>query len=281
MTFFTAIVFALLAGIAEILPISGTGLLIVLAKLFGVPTSGAAFQSFRGILYLGVAFGAVLYYHTQIGDIVRERLVLLGIARPVGRKRTVPFGRRLWSLLLFATLPMVPALLLNGLRIRIEQGGLYLAWISLFFCISGTVLFFLTRGARGGRGIHQTDLSDVVSAGVFQVFSILPGASRAGLTLTALLSQGIDGPAAMEFSGLMGIPVFTAAGVMNLISASDFEGAPCETTFLVLGFALAALAAFFTIRILSEWISRHRLTCFAYWTWGAAILSMSLFLISA
>ena len=281
MTFFTAIVFALLAGIAEILPISGTGLLIVLAKLFGVPTSGAAFQSFRGILYLGVAFGAVLYYHTQIGDIVRERLVLLGIARPVGRKRTVPFGRRLWSLLLFATLPMVPALLLNGLRIRIEQGGLYLAWISLFFCISGTVLFFLTRGARGGRGIHQTDLSDVVSAGVFQAFSILPGASRAGLTLTALLSQGIDGPAAMEFSGLMGIPVFTAAGVMNLISASDFEGAPCETMFLVLGFALAALAAFFTIRILSEWISRHRLTCFAYWTWGAAILSMSLFLISA
>lgn len=281
MTFFAAIVFALLAGITEILPMSGTGLLIVSAKVFGVPTSGAAFQSFRGILYLGVAFGALLYYHTQIWDIVRERLVLLGIARPVGRKRTVPFGRRLWSLLLCATLPMIPALLLNGLRTRIEQGALYLVWISLFFCISGTVLFFLTRGARGGRGIHQTDLSDVVSAGLFQVFSILPGASRAGLTMTALLSQGIDGPAAMEFSGLMGVPVFAAAGVINLISASGYEGAPCDATFMVLGFALSALAAFFTIRILTEWISCHRLTCFAYWTWGAAILTMSLFLISA
>ncbi len=281
MSFFAAVVFALLAGITEILPVSGTGLLFGAAKLFGVPTSGAAFESFRGILYFGVALGALLYYHTQIWDILRERLVLLGIARPVGRKRAVPFGRRLWSLLLCATLPMLPALLLNGLRTRMEQGGLYLAWISLFFCVSGTVLFFLTRGARGGRGIHQTDLSDVVFAGVFQVFSIFPGASRSGLTLTALLSQGLDGPAAMEFSGLMGIPVFLAAGIVSLISASGFEGAPCDTTFMVLGFALSALSSFFTIRIMTEWISRHRLTCFAYWTWGAALLSMSLFLISA
>ena len=99
--------------------------------------------------------------------------------------------------------------------------------------------------------------------------------------MTALLSQGIDGPAAMEFSGLMGVPVFAAAGVINLISASGYEGAPCDATFMVLGFALSALAAFFTIRFLTEWISCHRLTCFAYWTWGAAILTVSLFLISA
>ena len=85
----------------------------------------------------------------------------------------------------------------------------------------------------------------------------------------------------MELSGLMGIPALIAAGLVERNSASRAEGVPPETALLGLAFAVSALAVFFTIRTVTEWLSSHRPTCFSYWCWGTALLSLTLFLISA
>ena len=137
MSILAAILLALAAGVTEIFPVSGTGHLFLLAKLLGVPAAGAEFQSFRAMLYLGVAFGGILFYHTQLGDMLRENLVLLGLRRPSGGSRGEPFGRRLGLLIGMASLPMLPALLLNRLRLEMEQGAHALLLISGFLCLSG------------------------------------------------------------------------------------------------------------------------------------------------
>ena len=156
MTIFAAVVLALAVGITEIFPVSGTGHLYVLAKLLGVPASGAEFQSFRGMLYLGVAFSGILFYRAQLYDMAHENLVLLGLARPGSRQRGEPFGRRLGQLLMLATLPMLPALLLNGLRTEMEQGTHTLAIASGLFCLSGAVLYFASRGC--GKAAYNGEL---------------------------------------------------------------------------------------------------------------------------
>ena len=281
MTIFAAVVLALAAGIAEIFPVSGTGHLYILAKLLGVPVSGAEFQSFRGMLYLGVAFAGILYYRAQLFDMVRENLVLLGLARPAGRQRGDSFARRLGQLLLFASLFMLPALLLNRLRVEMEQGTHNLAILSGLLALSGAVLFFAARGARGKRTIYQMTLPDAISTGLVQMLTIYPGLSRSGFTAADLLARGLDGSAAAEFSGLMGIPVFLAAGILQLISAGKTGGSFSAAPYLILGFALAALTGFFAHRIYADWMARRRPTAFAYWSWGAGILALILFLISA
>lgn len=281
MSILAAILLALAAGVTEIFPVSGTGHLFLLAKLLGVPAAGAEFQSFRAMLYLGVAFGGILFYHTQLGDMLRENLVLLGLRRPSGGSRGEPFGRRLGLLIGMASLPMLLALLLNRLRLEMEQGAHALLLISGFLCLSGAVLFFAARGARGKRSIHEMTLSDGLSAGLLQILSIYPGLSRAGFTAAILLGRGLDGPAAAEFSGLMGVPVFLGAGIIQLIAVSRGEGQMADTPFLVLGFALSALTAFFSLRFYTDLMARRRPTGFAYWCWGAGILALILFLISA
>lgn len=281
MSILAAILLALIAGITEVLPVSGTGHLFLFAKLFGISAAGAEFQTFRGVLYLGVSFGLLLYYRMQAADIVRENLILLGLLRPSVQHRAESFGRRLGMLLFFAALPMLPALLLNGLRTRLEQGSGALAAVSVLLCISGALLYFASRGARGKRSIHQATLSDAVYAGLFQIPTVLPGFSRSGFTLAAFLSRGMEGTAAAELSGLMGVPVFLGAGLVQLIYAASLEGGSPGTAYLFLGFALATLSAFFTIRIFTEWMSRHKPVGFAYWSWGAGILSLILFLLSA
>lgn len=281
MSILAAVVLALAAGITEIFPVSGTGHLYVLAKLLGVPASGAEFQSFRGMLYLGVAFSGVLFYRTQVYDMLHENLVLLGLARPASRQRGEPFGRRLGQLLLLASLPMIPALLLNGLRVEMEQGAHTLAIVSGLLCLSGAVLYFAARGARGRRSIFQMTLSDALTTGLVQMLTIYPGLSRSGFTASVLLARGLDGPAAAEFTGVMGIPVFLAAGIVQLISAGKAGGSFAAAPYLILGFALAALTGFFAHRLFTDWMARRRAASFAYWCWGAGILALILFLISA
>ena len=281
MTVFAAVILALAAGITEIFPISGTGHLYILAKLFGVSTAGAEFQSFRGMLYLGVAFSGLLFYRTQLYDMLRENLVLFGLARPVSRQRGEPFGRRLGQLLLFASLPMLPALLLNGLRLDMERGTHALAIISGLLCLSGAVLYFAARGARGRRDVYQMTLSDAVITGLIQMLTIYPGLSRSGFTVSVLMARGIDGVSAAEFTGLMGVPVFLAAGIVQLISAGSAGGSFASAPYLILGFALAALTGFFAHRLFADWMARRRPTAFAFWSWGAAVLALILFLISA
>lgn len=281
MTIFAAVVLALAAGFTEILPVSGTGHLFLLAKLLGVPAAGAEFQSFRGMLYLGVAFSGLLFYRTQLYDMLRENLVLLGLARPGSRQRGEPFGRRLGQLLLFASLPMLPALLLNGLRVEMEKGSHTLAILSGLLCLSGAVLFFSSRGARGRRDIYQTTLPDALTTGLAQMLTIYPGLSRTGFTVSVLLARGLDGSAAAEFTGLMGIPAFLAAGVVQLITAGKTGGSFAAAPYLILGFSLSALTGFFALRLFTDWMARRRPAAFAYWSWGAGILALILFLISA
>jgi undecaprenyl-diphosphatase len=281
MTIFAAVVLAVAAGITEIFPVSGTGHLYILAKLLGVPSSGAEFQSLRGMLCLGVAFSGILFYHTQLGDILRENLVLLGLLRPSGRQRGEPFGKRLGQLLFAASLPMVPALLLNPLRRSLEGGDDALLVVSVLICLSGAILFLAARGARAKRTIHQMTLSDAVFTGLIQILSVFPGLSRSGLTVSVMLHRGLDGPAAAEFTGLLSVPVFLAAGVVQLISAGSAEGSFAAAPYLILGFSLSALTGFFTHRFFTDLMARRRPSGFAYWSWGAGILALILFLISA
>lgn len=281
MSVIAACLLALIVGITEFLPLSGSGQLFVFSKFFGVSVTDALFHSFRAALYFGSAFGALLFYRTQVLDIFRDRLILLGIVRPVGKKRGMDFGKRLGMLIVIATLPLVPALLLNPLRQNMEHGPYTLALVSLLFGSSGTILFFATRGAAEQRSIHETELSDVALAGLLQVGSIFPGFSRTGIVLSVLMGRELAGTAAMELSGLMGIPVMIGAGLVERHAALSAEGPVAETALLGLGFTISALAVFFTIQITTQWLSDHKPSCFSYWCWGTALLALTLFLISA
>lgn len=278
MSIFAAILLALAAGITEIFPVSGTGHLNILAKLLGVQTAGAEFRAYRGVVLLGCALALLLFYRWQVLDVLREALVLLGILRPSRRTRGVPFGRRLGLLLVLSSLPMVLSLLLGRLRAAADTGAHGLALVSLFLCLSGVGVFFAGRAAAENRDLRQLTLPDSLLAGGMQVLSVLPGLSRTGCVMCLLMARGLEGTAALEYTGLMGIPALLAAGIRELIAAG---GEAASAPLLILGCALSALTAFFSLRFLTELLSRRRPTLFAYWCWGAAILALILFLISA
>ncbi|MBQ1410408.1 MAG: undecaprenyl-diphosphate phosphatase [Oscillospiraceae bacterium] len=281
MTILAAVLLALAAGITEILPVSGSGHIYLLAEILGVPVTGAAFQSFRAMLLLGVGFAGLLFYHAHLKEMLQENLVLLGVIRPPKRERGVPFGRRLGLLVFMAALPMVLAFFLNTLRKQIETGDYALLYICALLILSGIVLFFTARSARGERIIREMTLHDAILTGIVQILTVFPGLSRSGLVVSVLLHRGMNGTAAAEFAGLLGIPVFLASGLVQLISAGGGTGSLATAPYLILGFALSALVGFFTLRFFTDLMAHRSPTVFAYWSWGAGVLSLILFLISA
>lgn len=280
MSWLSAIFLALIAGVTEILPVSGTGHLYLFEKILGLSSSSADLRAFRGMLYLGAAMALILYYRGAVLAMLREFFVVIGASRPVRRQRGVPFFRRLQFLMLIASVPMLAGLFLTGLLDRIDRGDYTLIFVSVFLFLNGALLFFAGSSAKGKRDLTQATLSDALCLGAAQILSVFPGLSRSGLTLSAGLTRGMDGGSAMELSGLMGIPVFLFSGIRQLIVTGGAERT-LSVWLMLAGFFMTAAVGLVTLRIVSDKLSHRRPTGFAFWSWGAGILSFIVFLLSA
>lgn len=280
MSWLSAIFLAFLAGVTEILPVSGTGHLYLFEKLLGLSSSSADLRAFRGMLYLGTALALTLFYRDTVRSMLREFFVLIGAFRPAGRHRGVLFPRRLQMLLLIASIPMLAGLLLTGLLDRIDRGDYTLLIVSVFLVLNGAILFFAGRGTRGKKSLPDATLSDAMILGAAQVLSVFPGLSRSGLTMSAGLARGLDGGSAFALSGLMGIPVFLFSGLRQLI-VSGGEERSLSIWLMLAGFFMTTAVGLVTLRVVSDQLSRRRPTGLAFWCWGAGILSFIVFLVSA
>lgn len=281
MSIFDAILLALFAGVTEIVPVSGTAHLFLMEKLLGLSSVSADQRAYRGMLYLGTALALLLFYRKPFFAMLREFFVFIGAFRPHRRQRGVPFFRRLQFLALMGSLPMLICFFLTGVLEQIEASDYSLAFVSVTLSLNGLILFFVGRSARARRDLQQITLRDALTIGSAQVLSLFPGISRSCVTLSASLVREFDSESALEFSGLLGIPVFFAAGIRQLIVTSTQSERAISVWLLLAGMFLSAAAGLIALRILSDQLSRRRPTGFSYWCWGAGILSLILFLISA
>ncbi len=279
MSWLQTLILAILDGVTEIFPISGDVHTQIFMKLLGVTLTNGQLTCLRGYMHLGVFLALVLFFRRELGAMLQEQLVLLGLVRPTGRRRGVPMERRQLMLYFFAALPMLAGLALYPLRRKIEQGRYALAISGLLLGLFGILLYLAVRGASERRREEEITLSDALSVGAAQILSVLPGFSRSGVTAASGLSRGLNTAGAVRMSGLMGVPVFLASGILELITAG--KGQSLNAAVCILTLSVTALTALAALRLLRGLSRRGSLSVFAYWCWGAGIFSIALFLISA
>ncbi|MBL8088212.1 MAG: undecaprenyl-diphosphate phosphatase [Chthonomonas sp.] len=206
MGFFQAIVYGIVQGIAEWLPISSTAHLRVVPALLGWPDPGAAFTA---VIQLGTLLAVLIYFRNDLGK------ALMAWVRSIGdpaQRRTVE-GKMGWAIF-FGTLPIVICGLLFQHDIKGSLRSLNV--VAVMLIVVGIVMLIAERFGKQRRGIEDVTVKDGIIVGLWQAVALIPGASRSGSTISGSLFSGFDRGTAARFSFLLSVPSIFAAGLKEL-----------------------------------------------------------------
>lgn len=236
------LVLALVQGITEFLPISSSAHLILVPELTGWQDQGMAVDV---AVHLGTLLAVLLYFWRE-----RRR-------QPAAAGLTVD-----WTLLLKVAVGTVPVVIVGFLIKDYADGPLRSATvIALTTLVFGAMLYLADR-TRGRRTLAELSWRDAAIIGIAQAIALIPGVSRAGVTMTTALFLGYSRIDAAKFSLLLSIPTIVGASALighDLYRAGELA-IPRDVWLAAL---LAFVAALLAIRAMMAWLRRASFTPFA------------------
>ena len=278
---------ALLQGVTELFPISSLGHTVILPGLLGWGDleRNKSFLPLIVALHLGTSIALVIYFWRdwfQVGRSVVKSVI----------EGEVKTGTEEWVSFLII-IGCIPAGLL-GVFLETPLKLLFASPLiaSTFLIVNGSLLFLGERlrlrtesqesnPSPKEREAHFRPLSsltwkEAIIVGLAQSLALIPGISRSGASMVAGLGVGLNHEDAARFSFLLGTPIIGAAA---LLEVPQLIGQPRSVLLLVLvGMVLAGVAAFLSTRFLLKYFETGRLNPFAYYCWGAGLISLILLL---
>ncbi len=239
MDIFSAIIIGIIEGFTEFLPISSTGHMIVASRFLGVEESELN-KAYEVIIQFAAIIAVMLAY--------RSKLSLKKI--------------ELWKKVMVAFFP----LLVVGFIFKDQIKMLFSVEVVATMFIVGGVLFLIVERFYKESHIRVHDIESVsfrqtLWIGIAQVFSLVPGTSRAGATIIGGMLTGLDRKSSAEFSFLLAIPVMGAVSGYDLLKHYH-EFANADYTGFAVGFVVAFVVAYLTIKLFMAFLERFTFVAF-------------------
>jgi len=230
---FQAIIIGIIEGFTEFLPISSTGHMIVASKFLGIEES-ALMKAYEVIIQFSAILAVMLIY--------REKITFKKID--------------LWMKLLLAFLPLA----IVGFIFKDVIKSLFTVQTVAWMFIVGGIIFLIVEYFYKEEDSHTQDVEDVsykqaLWVGFAQIFSLIPGTSRAGATIVGGLLTGLDRKTSSDFSFLLAIPVMAAVSGYDLLKHyKDFTDA--NVGAFIVGFVVAFVVAYITVKLFLVFIQK-------------------------
>lgn len=251
MTITQAIVLGAVQGVTEFLPISSSGFLILISEAFGWNVQSLGFDAF---LHVATLIAVVVALWPDI------RLLLRSFFVDTNTKDSRQWQKiALWIVL--ATIPVVVVgfILQNIFQIEFRSIEI-VAWS---FIVWGAVLYLSDRFAKQqDKELKKITLRQSLFVGCAQAIALIPGTSRSGITVTAGLLMGQSRELAARFSFLLAIPTIAAAAFLKLEQVAKGTET-IELLPLSIGFFVALVTAFLTIKFFLQFLQKYTLAEFA------------------
>lgn len=249
-TMLQLVVLALVQGVTEFLPISSSGHLILVPALTDWPDQGLQLDV---AVHVGTLLAVLIYFWREVGQAASGALHLI-----TGRHRSP--GARLCLLLIVGTVPLViVGLVLHEVGTGFLRSAELIAWTTIIF---GLALWGADHVGMTVRRLEHMTWGNALVIGLAQVLALLPGTSRAGITMTAARMLGYERPDAARFSMLLSIPAILAAGTVATLDLVESGDARLTQDALIAG-GLAFVSALVSIALLMAWLKRAGMAPFA------------------
>jgi undecaprenyl-diphosphatase len=247
---FVPLILGIIEGLTEFLPVSSTAHILLAGHFLGFQSPGRVFEV---LIQLGAILAIlVVYFQRQLG-IAKD-----AIAGKAGALRFI----------LGVVLASFPAALAGVLLHDFIKTVIYET--PVVFCVSlivgGIVLLYVDQLKLTPK---YTDIYNYppllcLYIGLFQMLALIPGVSRSGSTIVGALLLGTDKRSAAEFTFFIAMPIMGGAFAYDLYKSREFLTAELGAA-VIIGFAAAFIVAFFVVRYLLDYISKHGFAIFAYW----------------
>ena len=255
MTLLHTVIFSLIEGLTEFLPVSSTGHLILTADLLHLPQTEVQ-KSFEIAIQLGAILAVAALYGRMLLRDTRTMLLVVAAFVPTA----------------------IIGFVLHGVVKRLLLGNTFVVLWSLFLGGIVLIVFEYFRPTKSSAPqIHQMSVTQAVIVGVCQSLAMIPGVSRSAATIVGGEMLGVSRRAIVEFSFLLAIPTMAAATGYDLLkSAGEFTSG--DWSNLLVGFVLSFIVALFAVKWFIAYVKEHSFAAFGVYRICVAVFFWMFFL---
>ena len=253
-----SILYGIVEGITEWLPISSTGHMILLEEIMPMNVSKSFWSMFLVVIQLGAILAVVFLYWNKIFPFRKNK---------EGKYTSVKSIWILWSKILVATIPaaIIGLALDDWIDAHLYNGFV----VAIMLILVGVAFIYIENRNKDMRpsvnSLSALSYKDALIIGLFQVVAaVLPGTSRSGATIVGGLMIGVSRAVAAEFTFFLAIPVMFGASLLKLVKFG-LAFSVLEFFILVIGMVVAFVVSIFVIRFLMSYIKKHDFKVFGWY----------------
>ena len=271
MEWIKTIIYGIVEGITEWLPISSTGHMILLEKIMPMKVSSDFWEMYLVVIQLGAILAVVLMFWNQLWPFC---------SKEKGYIKKDTFS--MWFKIIVACVPAAVVELVWG--DQLEAAFYHYQVVALMLILVGIVFLIVERWNKE-RDAKVTTIAQITyraafMIGMFQLIAALfPGTSRSGATIIGGLVIGLSRTVAAEFTFFLAIPVMFGASLLKLVKFG-FVFTPAEILTLVTGVVVAFFVSIIAIKFLMGYIKKHDFKAFGWYRIVLGILVLGYFAVA-
>ena len=272
-----AILFGIVEGVTEWLPVSSTGHLILLDTFIHLDVTEAFYEMFQVVIQLGAILAVIVLFFKKLN--------------PFAPSKTQAEKKDTWSLWLKVVVAVIPSAVVGLALDDWMDEHLYNYIVVAIMLIAYGIAFLFVEKWNASRkfritSVYEIDYRTALLMGAFQCLSLIPGTSRSGSTILGAIILGVARPAGAEFSFFMAIPTMLGASALKLlkyaleiVKGEALAPNTTEISVLVVGCIVAFVVSLLVIKGLMEYVRKHSFSVFGIYRIILGIVVLGYFLL--
>ena len=255
-----AILFGIVEGVTEWLPVSSTGHMILLDEFVKLQVTPEFYEMFQVVIQLGAILAVILLFFHKLN--------------PFSPKKDLDQKKNTWQLWFKVIVAVLPSAVIGLLLDDWMDAHLYnYVVVAITLIIYGVAFIFMERQNKSRnmkiQSVYDIDYRTAILIGCFQCLSLIPGTSRSGSTILGAIILGVTRPAGAEFSFFLAIPTMLGASLLKVLKYGKeiLEGVAAmptgtEIIVLIVGCVVSFIVSVLVIKGLMEYVRKRSFAAF-------------------
>ena len=267
-----AILFGIVEGITEWLPVSSTGHMILLDEFIKLKVSPEFYEMFQVVIQLGAIAAVILLFFHKLN--------------PFSPKKSDVQKQNTWQLWFKVVVAVLPSAVIGLLLDDWMDEHLYnYVVVAIALIVYGVAFIYVERLNQGKslkvKTVYDIDYRTAILIGCFQCLSLIPGTSRSGSTILGAILLGVGRSAGAEFSFFLAIPTMLGASALKLLKfmLSGVSATGTEIAVLLVGCVVSFIVSVLVIKGLMEYVRKHSFSLFGIYRIALGVIVLLYFLV--